>query len=265
MRNIWMGSATAIGIAATIGACGSSSDGAKSSQNSRDSGTIDLGGDASTIEVEAGTGPKPVDGGFPYDGGVLAPDRFVTSVVNFTPGGCGGFGADGLPGVVEGPPVGGGADEGSLDVVSLGSGGSITLSFSPNGIVDGTGPDFIVFENAFLTHPGDPTSVYAEPGEVSVSDDGTNWTTFPCSATAYPYGACAGWHPVYSSPDDGIDPADPSAAGGDAFDLKDIGVLHAKYLRIVDKSNEDCPDAATQPTKNGFDLDAVVIVNAQNP
>lgn len=263
MRNIVLGCAGAIGITIAFVACGSSSDGAKSSENPLDSGTIDLG-DANVF-VEAGTGPTPVDGGFPFDGGTLAIDRFVTSVVDVSPGSCGGFGSDGLPTVVEGPPVGGGAEEGSLDVVSLGGGGSITLSFAPNAIVDGTGPDFIVFENAFLTHPGDPTSVYAEPGEVSVSDDGTNWTTFPCTATAYPYGACAGWHPVLSSPDNGIDPADPNAAGGDAFDLKDIGVTHAKYVRIVDKTNEECPATGPKPDKNGFDLDAVVIVNPETP
>lgn len=263
MRNVvWC--LGAIAVAISPWACSSGSD-SKSSQNQGDSGAIDLGGDASTIEVEAGTGPKPVDGGFPYDGGVLAADRFVTTVVNFSPGSCGGFGADGMPTVIEGPPVGGGDDEGSLDVVSLGGGGSITLSFAPNGIVDGTGPDFIVFENAFLTHPGDPTSVYAEVAEVSVSDDGTNWSTFPCAATAYPYGACAGWHPVLSSPDNGIDPADPSVAGGDAFDLKDVGALHAKYVRIVDKTSEECPTSGSKPTKNGFDLDAVVIVNADTP
>ena len=54
-----------------------------------------------------------------------------------------------MPGIVEGPPVGGGTDHGSTDVVSLGSGGSIVVSFAPNAIVDGPGADFIVFENPF--------------------------------------------------------------------------------------------------------------------
>ena len=89
----------------------------------------------------------PTDGGYPYAGGVLAADRFVTSVVDFTPGACAGYGADSMPTVVEGPPYGGGRQAGGLDVVSLGNGGSITLSFAPNGIVDGPGADFVVFEN----------------------------------------------------------------------------------------------------------------------
>ncbi|HEY2365381.1 MAG TPA: hypothetical protein VGH87_03305, partial [Polyangiaceae bacterium] len=98
-----------------------------------------------------------------------------------------------------------------------------------------------------------------ERAEVSVSDDGATWTPFPCTATAYPYGACAGWHPVYSSPDDCISPVDPKVAGGDAFDLADLGVAHARYVRIVDHSGETC----TPPQNNtGFDLDAIVILHS---
>ena len=54
-------------------------------------------------------------------------------------------------------------------------------SFAPNAIVDGPGPDFIVFENPFAS-AGSSTDLFAEPGEVSVSDDGTTWQTFPCIA-----------------------------------------------------------------------------------
>ena len=181
-----------------------------------------------------------------------------------------------MPGIVEGPPVGGGADLGSTDVVSLGSGGTIVLSFAPNAIVDGPGPDFIVFENPFDIG-GSTTNVYAEPGEVSVSDDGTTWTTFPCTpvvdpgasdgtGTAPPYGSCAGWHPVFSSPANGVSPLDPAVAGGDAFDLADVGVSHARYVRIVNRTDESCPEAgADKSTTNGFDLDAIAIVNAEQP
>ena len=263
MHGFWT---AAIPLAILTVGCGSSGD-SNSSQNEGDSG-IDLGGDGGYVsDTDGGTKITNDAGEYPYDGGELAADRFVTTVVNFTPGTCGGFGADGLPSIVEGPPIGGGLSTGSTDVLSLGGGGSITLSFAPNAIVDGPGADFIVFENAFLTNPNDPSTVFAEPGEVSVSDDGTTWTTFPCTASAYPYGACAGWHPVLSSPGDGIDPADPNAAGGDAFDLKDVGVTHAKFVRVVDKTNEPCDvDAGpSSANKNGFDLDAISIVNAETP
>lgn len=204
-----------------------------------------------------------VDGGFSTgEAGVVRADRFVTKVVSFTPGTCAGFGQDKMPGIVEGPPVGGGDSQGSTDVVSLGGGGEIIVSFEPNAIVDGPGVDLLVFENAFYAG-GNSAAPYAEPGEVSVSEDGVTWTTFPCTATKYPYGACAGWHPVYANPSNGISPIDPKSAGGDPFDLADVGVTHARYVRVRDKTNEVCPDAGKGPTTNGFDLDAMAIVNAE--
>jgi hypothetical protein len=211
---------------------------------------VDASPDAAAIDLDAGEGG-------------LAADRFVTGVVSFTPGPCAGFGASKMPGIVEGPPKGGGAMMGSLDVVSLGVGGEIVLSFAPNAIVDGPGADFIVFENPFYIG-GDPTKPYAEPGEVSVSDDGTTWATYPCTATSYPYGQCAGWHAVYSAPGNGISPVDPATAGGEAYDLADVGLSRARYVRIRDKSGETCPDGGGSTT-DGFDLDAISIVNAEIP
>jgi hypothetical protein len=224
--------------------------------------SADANGSANDVDASDGGLPSS----YPYDGGTLAADRFVTSVVSVTYGMCAGYGQSDMPGVVLGPPVGGGASEGSTNVVSLGNGGEIVLSFAPNSIVDGPGTDFIVFENPFFIG-GSMTSVFAEPGEVSVSDDGTTWTVFPCTATAPPYGMCAGWHPVYSSPSNGISPVDPTMAGGDPFDLKDVGVVSAKYVRIRDmtSSTETCPSTNPKPDSNGFDLDAVSIVNAEMP
>ena len=258
------------------------------------------GGDASAIEDGGGTIPvdaagtavadggdtgavddsgaaAPTEAGYPIgDGAVLRTDRFVTSVVSFTPTDCTGFGQSAMPGIVEGPPVGGGSDQGSTNVVSLGSGGSIVVSFAPNAIIDGPGPDFIVFENPFWIG-GNSSDPYAEPGEVSVSDDGTTWTTFPCAPTldpqssdgtgvAPPYPAnCGGWQVVYSEPGNGISPVDPTTAGGLALDLATIGVTHAQYVKIVDQTHEACPEGGAGPITNGFDLDAIAIVNAELP
>jgi hypothetical protein len=146
----------------------------------------------------------------------------------------------------------------SLDVASLGNGGAITLGFAPSMIVDGPGPDFIVFENPFYAG-GEKNSVFAELATVSVSADGQDFQAFPCTATAPPYGSCAGWHPVYANPDkNDIDPTDPTRAGGDAFDLADLGLSEARFVRITDR--EDLTGL------NGvFDLDAVSIVNAACP
>ncbi len=194
------------------------------------------------------------------DVAVDASGPFVTGVVSFSQGPCGGFGAGSLPGVVEGPPIGGGSSKGSTDVVSLGVGGSIVVSFAPNAIVDGPGVDFVVFENAFYIG-GNPNNVYAEPGEVSVSDDGATWATYPCNATAGnpPYGQCAGSNPVLSTPSNGISPLDYPACGGDGFDLADLGVTHARYVRIVDHSGETCSGGDT----TGFDLDAIALIHSQ--
>jgi hypothetical protein len=244
-------------------------DGGGEAGGSRDSGSSALpdAGDDASPDGEAGS---PIEGG-----DALASSRFVTGVVSFTPGECAGYGASSMPAIVEGPPYGGGTSHGGTDVVSLGGGGSIVVSFAPNAIVDGPGPDFIVFENPFWVG-GNSSDVYTEPGEVSVSDDGVTWQTFPCNpapdprsphgtGVAPPYGGCAGWHVVLSSPTGGISPLDPAAAGGDAFDLSAIGVTHARYVRVVDRTNEDCPETGSRPDTNGFDLDAVAIVNAESP
>jgi len=219
-----------------------------------DAGSVE---DASPDAFHAdGASPRDADADAIADGG-----PFVTGVVSFDPGPCAGFGQGAMPGIVEGPPVGGGMYEGSTDVVSLGVGGSIVLSFAPNVIVDGPGVDFVVFENPFVSMADG--GVYAEPGEVSVSSDGTTWSTYPCTATAGnpPYGSCAGWHPVLSSPTNGISPTDYPACGGDGFDLADLGVASARYVRIVDHSGETCTGGDTA----GFDLDAIAIIHPQEP
>ena len=182
--------------------------------------------------------------------------HYVTSVVSFTAGPGGGFQQSLLPGVVEGPPHGGGCCQGSTDVVSLGDGGEIVLAFDVE-ITDGPGVDFLVFENPFLASKSDPSSVFAELGEVSVSEDGVTWSTFPCTATTYPYGSCAGWHPVYATPDDPVDPTDPDKAGGDPFDLADLGVARAKFVRIRDAGSKRPACCGTE----GFDLDAVAVLH----
>jgi hypothetical protein len=180
---------------------------------------------------------------------------YATSVVDVTYGPGAGFGQAEMPCVVLGPPHGAGDLQGSLDVLTLGNGGSITLAFGGQEIVDGPGPDFIVFENAFYAG-GDPTAVFAELGTVAVSDDGETWKSFPCTATEAPYGSCAGWRPVYANPDEnGISPTDPAVAGGDPFDLADLGVTRARYVRITDRPDQTGLAGA-------FDLDAVSLVHA---
>jgi len=264
-----------VAVVAAAAGCGSSH--SPSASSSGDEPPPNQGMDGGINEGPDGGMPQ-VEGGSDAGAGAesSAPSRFITGVVQFSPTDCTGFGAASLPGIVEGPPVGGGSDHGSLDVVSLGSGGSIEVTFAPNAIVDGPGPDFIVFENPFWI-AGNSNDPYAEPGEVSVSDDGKTWVPFLCNptfdpgasdgtGTAPPYGACGGWGVVYSTPQNGISPFDPSKAGGNAYDLATIGVKHARFVKIVDRTDEVCPDAGAQkPNTNGFDLDAIAILNAELP
>ncbi|MDI7269424.1 MAG: cell surface protein [Myxococcota bacterium] len=189
-------------------------------------------------------------------GGTPECDPFADRIVSFSPGAGAGFGQDRLPNVALGPPVGGGTVAGGTDVISLGAGGEIVVALDGAGIVDGPGPDLIVFENAFLAG-GDPSRPFAEPGAVAVSEDGVTFHEFPCDAGAFPYAGCAGVEPVLSSPDNGIAPTDPAAAGGDPFDLADVGLRRARFVRV-----RDVGTGIPAPPAAGFDLDAVAAVHS---
>ena len=189
---------------------------------------------------------------------------FADSVVSFTPGSGAGFGADLLPGVVLGPPQGGGELQGSLDVLSLGNNGVIVLGFDTPVICDGPGPDLTVFENPF--HSGSIDGpIFAEYGIVAVSQDGVNFLTFPYDPVTH--AGLAGQTPVLSNPDNGINPLDPSVSGGDQFDLADVGLTWAKYVRITDPgASIDDPGNHIPPgTQAGFDLDALAALHACDP
>jgi len=189
---------------------------------------------------------------------------FADFVVSFTPGSGAGFGQDQLPGIVLGPPQGGGELQGSLDVPSLGNNGVVVLGFDPPVICDGPGPDLTVFENPF--HGGSIDGpIFAEYGIVAVSQDGVNFSTFPYDPVTHV--GLAGQTPVLSNPDNGISPLDPSVSGGDQFDLADLGLAWAKYVRITDPgASIDDPGNHVPPgTQAGFDLDAVAALHACDP
>lgn len=188
------------------------------------------------------------------DAGARAEGPFASSVTTFTPGEAAGFGQSAMPDVVLGAPRGSGANAGSLDVVSLGRGGSIVLAFDRD-IVDGPGPDFIVFENAFVV---DDQTAFREAGIVAASEDGTTFAEWPCAAAdeAGRFPGCAGVNPTLSSPSNGVDPTDVARAGGDAFDLADVGLARARYVRITDGGHN-----RYGAPSGGFDLDAIAVIH----
>jgi TonB family protein len=243
------------------------------------SGFVLLGGNAIAASIEIASVPQNAARAFTTSG-----DPYADAVPLYVQGANGGFNAGSLPGVVTGSPVGGGLFIGGTDVVSLGRDGEIQLSFDDNVIVDGPGVDFTVFENAFLEIGAgsitDPP--FAEPARVSVSQDGSTWIPFSCSLilAGGPYWpGCAGIYPVLSDgtlvqPHASIPTSvpiqdlvgvsiftitAPPGSGGDSFDLADVGLSWARYVRI---QSADFDVDVVGSGNSGFDLDAVAAVHS---
>ena len=186
-----------------------------------------------------------------------AGDPWLDRVRAFEPGASSGFGADGLPGIVLGPPEGLGDRQGSVDVVSLGTAGRIVVSFDDNAVVDGDGDDLVIFENPFFGG----SLLFTELAFVEVSADGREWKQFPWSADTLE--GLAGQVPVLANSTNGLDPLDP-LSGGDRFDLADVGLDYVRFVRLTDAGTmvPDPGNASFPGTKGGFDLDAAAAVSS---
>ncbi|MEM8953573.1 MAG: hypothetical protein AAGD22_05420 [Verrucomicrobiota bacterium] len=201
------------------------------------------------------------------------PDSKTTAVphddprIRFWASGYANF-AQGLEGEVFNDPTEalGAAVDGSdlfndvLQVVSLGQGGQITLTFSQP-IVDGPGPDFAVFENAFNDN-------FLELAFVEVSADGVVFVRFPATSLTA--------NLVPSFDQNGVDTTNISGfagkyrlAFGTPFDLADLGLSSATHVRIVDivgdgstfdSSGNPIYDPYPTGSSAGFDLDAVAVL-----
>ena len=195
--------------------------------------------------------------------------------------GYAGFGAatDAL-----GPSVSDNPDD-VYDVVSLGDGGSITLTFD-HPIRDGDGWDFAVFENGF-TQPGSPTG-FLELAFVEVSSDGVNFFRFPAvslTQTMTQVGPFAWIDPTNlhnlagkyaqgrGTPFDLAELA-PVAAADPRLDLAAIthvrlvdvvGVINSPHTRHDSLGNAINDPWATTFTTGGFDLDAVAVRHVAAP
>ncbi len=159
-------------------------------------------------------------------------------------------------------------------------------------IYDGTGADFTVFENPFFINVSGypPGSTYLETGTVAVSSDGTFFLEFPTDyivqsppltmdANPEHYVGFAGLHPVFSHPSNGISPTDPAVSGGDPFDLdklrglpgaENIDFENIRFIRIrdtgndpVDSEGDSLPEPPSAGIDQGFDLDAIAVVNGK--
>jgi hypothetical protein len=199
-----------------------------------------------------------------------AQSRFATQVVNYSPGPGGGIF---VPTNVLGGPQGAGLDNGSLDVTTLGVGGSLTLGFDVT-IADGPGVDFIVFENGFESGGG----VFSEVAWVEVSTDGVHFARVPnryagpangLPGFVAPYGTYAGLPggmPVLANVvTNSIDPFDPSVAGGDAIDLAALAGDPLVVAGLVDLSAIHFVRLVDIPDGSGLDSHGNVIWDNSGP
>lgn len=206
-----------------------------------------------------------------------AQDRFATTIVDFQQGPGGGL-FD--PAALLGGPRGLGFGAGSLDVLTLGVGGQVTLGFDVT-ITNGPGADFLVFENGFEAGGG----LFAEVAFVEVSTNGTDFARMPTRYNGAPgpfppllygtFSGLAGGIPVLANVDTNeIDPFDPVVAGGEAFDLAelrdhplvtagtvDLQAIH--YVRLVDMvEGTDIDSEGTVIWDAGAaDFDAVAVIH----
>lgn len=185
--------------------------------------------------------------------GQVQADPWADQVVRVNYGTGAGFGQDHFPHNVLGPPDSSATPTqpaaSPAEILCLGSGGEIVLAFLEGGITDGPGVDLTIFENPFLIG-GDTTAVFRETGFVAVSQDGQSWLEFP-------------WDPVtlvglagVTPTNGGADPLDPAVSGGDSFDLNQLGLSWAAYLRITDSAGQVADGG------DSFDLDAAVALHA---
>ena len=227
-------------------------------------------------------------------------DPFADAVEQFEPlDAANVYGMWNFPTIVLGTPQGFGQYSGSLDVLSIHCkqnldngatppyGGSITLKFTNNIVVNGSGVDFTIFENALRIIGTD--SYWIEPAVVDISYDGVNFFRFPFDFApydgegrerdlqdplAYAYGF-AGIQPVFSN-NNTPDPTDPVLSGGDSFDLSTISpdITWIQYIKVTSTGDNWLLDvngdyvrhspengACSGTWSSGFDLDAVTAVH----
>ncbi|WP_125468846.1 PKD domain-containing protein [Methylomagnum ishizawai] len=153
----------------------------------------------------------------------------------------------------------------AYDIVSLGNGGSITLTFAQP-IADGDGSDFAVFENSL-------SDTFLELAWVEVSSNGTDFYRFPnYSYTPSKVGAFGAVDPTnidglagkyrqgYGTPFDLSD-----LSGIPDLDLNNIGYVRIKDILGNGTEQDSSGNPIYDPYKTtgsaGFDLDAIGVIH----
>lgn len=165
-----------------------------------------------------------------------------------------------------------------LPVVSLGDGGSITMTFG-FAITNSFGPDFAIFENGFINTGDTSGNAFLELGHVEVSSDGSNFFRFD-SVSLTPTGLQTGTFGTTDASNLHNLAGKYIAGYGTGFDLEELvgtpglDVNAVTHVRIVDVVGSIDPAFGSQdslgnyindpyPTafnSGGFDLDAIAIL-----
>lgn len=164
----------------------------------------------------------------------------------------------------------------TMSVVSLGDGGSATLTFA-NPITNGTGYDFAVFENSF-------NSTFLELAFVEVSSDGVNFFRFPSHSETQTTTQIGGFGAVdcrylnnlagkyqlgYGTPFDLSDVPNNALLNKSAVThvriIDVVGSINATYARYDSFGNKINDPFTTPFNSSGFDLDAVGVINQVLP
>lgn len=238
--------ATPMGDAAVEAVCG---DGARQPGEGCDDGNAETGDGCSAtcaVEAPAADADEVVDAPDATGEGFGDPSRAVNGV------------------------RGGGLTAQSLDVYSISLEGHLVLGWSGRRVMDGPGVDLVVFENAFQYGDG---ATFMDPVVVEVSSDGETWVAFPhdyvaedearYSNRAADWRGFAGRTPVLFHEEERaeLDRFDPEEAGGDGFDLADLGLASIRYVRLSPASAHTNPDTGApfprDPVSDGPDIDGV--------
>jgi hypothetical protein len=162
-------------------------------------------------------------------------------------------------------------------VVSLGDSGVADVTFA-RPIVNGTGPDFAVFENGFR-NPADSTQAFLELGFVEVSSDGVHYFRFPATSLTQTNTQVGNGNYITASDLNNL--AGKYIGGyGTPFDLDELAgtpgldvnnVTHVRIIDVVgsigahaqhDHTGRAINDPYPTPfASSGFDLDAVGVLH----
>jgi len=164
--------------------------------------------------------------------------------------------------------------------VSLGDSGVAVLTFA-HPIYNGPGPDFAVYENAFL-NPANDSQAFLELGFVEVSSDGIHYTRFPATSLTQDSVQATNDTYLYANSLHNL-AGNYIAMWGTPFDLEELAgtegldINRITHVRVVDAigaiSGHSSHDSAGRVVNDpwptpypscGFDLDAVGVLHELN-